>query len=94
MCSSFLQLSLPSGMMCGVTSAKRWRWVPVVSGLVWLVLDRLVGSTKEDGMDSTAPARIKRNAIIKLDWSNALRSKEEDYGDGQAVEDQVGAAPV
>ena len=37
----------------------------MVSGLVWLVLDRLVGSTKEDRMDSTAPARIGRSAIIK-----------------------------
>ena len=36
-----------------------------MSGLVWLVLDRLVGSTKEDIMDSIAPARIRRSAIIK-----------------------------
>ena len=50
-------------MLCRATSAKRWRWV--VSGLVWLVLDPLVGSTKEDKMDSTTHARIKRNAIIK-----------------------------
>ena len=36
-----------------------------MSGLVWLVRDRSVGGTKKGRMDSTAPARIKRNEIIK-----------------------------
>ena len=49
--------------MCEVTSTKRWRWV--VSGLVWLVRERSVGGTKKGGMNSTAPARIGRSAVIK-----------------------------
>ena len=36
-----------------------------MSGLVWLVRDRSVGGTKKGRMDSTAPARIGRSAIIK-----------------------------
>jgi hypothetical protein len=51
--------------MYEVTFAKRWRWVE--SGLLWLVVDRLVGTIKEGKMDSSAPAYTNHFPKFKLE---------------------------
>ena len=51
--------------MYEVTFAKRWRWIE--SGLLWLVVDRLVGRIDESKMDSSAPAYTNHSPKSKLE---------------------------